>query len=60
MIKSKPSISTKKEETIFKTYNEAMEDLFPNIWEQEKQESKKEKREVEVMKELAGSVLSHF
>lgn len=52
--------TTQKEAKIFKTYNEAMENLFPNIWKEEKREDKKEKKETETMKELAGSILNNF
>lgn len=58
-------MATKKDQTkiktiTFKTYNEAMKNMFPNVWKEEQQEERKEKDKAEVMKELAGTVLSHF
>ena len=55
MIAKKTTI--KKKVVSFKTYNEAMENLFPNVWKEEKKEDKKK---VETMKDLASSILSHF
>lgn len=52
--------TTQKEPKVFKTYNEAMENLFPSIWKEEKKEDRKENKEAETMKELAGSILSNF
>ncbi len=52
--------TTPKKAKVFKTYNEAMENLFPKIWEDEKRENQKEREKTESMKELAGSILSNF
>ncbi|MFA7685439.1 MAG: hypothetical protein WCX95_01415 [Candidatus Gracilibacteria bacterium] len=52
--------TTQNRPKVFKTYNEAMENLFPNIWKEEKKEDRKEKKETETMKELASSILSNF
>lgn len=52
--------TTSKGPKIFKTYNEAMENLFPNVWKEGKKEGKIKKEETETMKDLASSILSQF
>lgn len=57
---AKKKIITPKKSVIFKTYDEAVNNLFPGIQKEDEQKTEVMEEEKEKMKELADTVLSRF